>query len=1564
MARARPRRRPLSFLVVLLVVTALVLPTGLAASAVAGPGVGSAATVSDAVTLLVPGTVHANGAELTWTRYTGPSGAGFDHYEVHRSATAGFTPSASTLLTTIRDQDVTTWRDTTAAPSPSTTTTKTFYYKTVANTSASNELAVGMALANRSKKTLQPGPAEGQVTYLRNDRSDVTGDECLDYGAAAYLRVGTASNGAVHRPLLRFDLRDIPPSATVNTATLSLYHNATSSATPGKVDLHRVTRAWREGGGENNCQKTGAIWQEAQPDLPWTTAGGDYDTAIAASVTDSTVPAGWDNYTITSLVGQWVDGTAPNHGMLLRLNSEAIPTSGARWFDYRADDETTDPTHRPKLTVDYTDGSASLAPTVAVAAPGPATTVSGKTVRLAATADDDRRVDQVELYVDGALKATDTAAPYETTWDSTTVATGTTHSITAKAYDDAGNVTTSAATSVTVDNTAPPTTAVSSAAPSTADPSKWDVTATAADDKGVTRVEFYADDAKFAEDITAPYTATWDTLDPLTTAYDGSHTLTTKAYDTSGQVTTSAGLAVTVANSTGSEYRASFDLNAAGTSDDVMPQLMTANTAATAQEPYASPTPTRTLTSAPSDSTTGAALAQAADTTTATGCPTGSYCPSVTVTNTSTVAWKNNSTGTDLRVWYRWYAPNGVVLYEGPASDNFPQTVQPGGSKTLALVINPPALPPGADLGQYRLRLDLYDVATGSWFAEGGNPPIDNPILVARTLRDALGLERFWQYEGEPVGAGTTTLTNVANGNMLLRWTPFSDPGRGLSTVLDLTYNSLEDHSESPVGNNFSLAISGLTRFGMGLDIHPDKADQISGNADKWVAFVDGDGTPHRFTGTTQPDGSTRWTEPPGVNLYLRSIAANPPERRWALTRPDKVTFFFDTDGYPTAVTDRNNNTLSFTLTDVAPGDDPGGPKKHVTAVTDAGGRAFTVVYYTKADAKKPQVRGKVKRITDHTGHALDFDYYEDGNLLRITQRGGVNADGTFLADRSFVFTYTDNTGEAPAIASIGSRLDPDPKTPNQSTRLYSVRDPRGVDAKAAGKETTFTYFGPSSGPELRWRLKDRTNRLGNKTTFAYDPVAQTTTVTPPLARATTYTYDTDGKITQITDPLHQSTGVTWTADFKVSKVTEPTGVFTTYGYNANGYLTDVTDAEGSKTVLAYRNDPVDAADTAGHLSLLTSRTNPKGVATTTVPDDFQWTFGYDSAGNLASVTDPEDNPSTNVWNPDGTLASTTDANHHTTTYNAYDPSGLPTRVTDANGQVTQATYDPDGQLVSLQDPLHASDTGSGTRSYRRFFDYDSFHRLGRQSAPKSTRYDRGQLIWTSAVYDVNDNLVKTVGARFGTDDPGTGPTSTFTYDDMDQQTLASNPEGEKTQLDYDPAGRVVKVTSPKGVASSVADDFATAYVYDDLDRVIRQKQVAVDPGTGAVTATRTAHYCYDLAGDLRSVTQPNANLANVTCPGTGPATGVAFTSTYDCPRWLLRPTPMTLIAHRVGQRAVCTSHHRRPIRQCLCVTAENEQGGGALSSTRASAHEARQAGAARATRQSTALGTIEERKR
>ena len=244
--------------------------------------------------------------------------------------------------------------------------------------------------------------------------------------------------------------------------------------------------------------------------------------------------------------------------------------------------------------------------------------------------------------------------------------------------------------------------------------------------------------------------------------------------------------------------------------------------------------------------------------------------------------------------------------------------------------------------------------------------------------------------------------------------------------MVDLTYNSLEDHSKSPAGNNVSLSVSGLIRFGEPLDIHPNKADEISGQSNKWVEFTDGDGTTHRFVGTTGTDGITRWAEPPGVNLYLRSLAASDPKGRWALTRPDKVTFYFDADGFPTMVEDRNGNRITFVLEDTPPGEDPGGPKKRIIRVTDASGsRSFVVDYWSKDEIKKAHVRGKIQSITDHSGSRLDFHYYEDGNLRKLVQVGGLNANGTRLADRSFVFTYTTSNGAGPAIPAAADRADP-----------------------------------------------------------------------------------------------------------------------------------------------------------------------------------------------------------------------------------------------------------------------------------------------------------------------------------------------------------------------------------------------------------------------------------------------------------------------------------------------------------------------------------------------------------
>lgn len=71
------------------------------------------------------------------------------------------------------------------------------------------------------------------------------------------------------------------------------------------------------------------------------------------------------------------------------------------------------------------------------------------------------------------------------------------------------------------------------------------ITATASDDVGVSRVEFYQDGALLGSDGTAPYSFNWNTR----TLVRGNYTLTTRAYDAAGNMQLSSGVTVTVAMS-------------------------------------------------------------------------------------------------------------------------------------------------------------------------------------------------------------------------------------------------------------------------------------------------------------------------------------------------------------------------------------------------------------------------------------------------------------------------------------------------------------------------------------------------------------------------------------------------------------------------------------------------------------------------------------------------------------------------------------------------------------------------------------------------------------------------------------------------------------------------------------------------------------------------------------------------------------------------------------------------------------------------------------------------------
>ncbi|HKR81609.1 MAG TPA: Ig-like domain-containing protein [Candidatus Saccharimonadales bacterium] len=92
-------------------------------------------------------------------------------------------------------------------------------------------------------------------------------------------------------------------------------------------------------------------------------------------------------------------------------------------------------------------------PVVSLTTPTNGSTVSG-TVNAAATATDNVGVTKVEFYVNGALAATDTSGPYTYAWNTTAVANGA-NTVSAKAYDAAGNIASSDVAQVTVNNTTP-----------------------------------------------------------------------------------------------------------------------------------------------------------------------------------------------------------------------------------------------------------------------------------------------------------------------------------------------------------------------------------------------------------------------------------------------------------------------------------------------------------------------------------------------------------------------------------------------------------------------------------------------------------------------------------------------------------------------------------------------------------------------------------------------------------------------------------------------------------------------------------------------------------------------------------------------------------------------------------------------------------------------------------------------------------------------------------------------------------------------------------------------------
>lgn len=171
----------------------------------------------------------------------------------------------------------------------------------------------------------------------------------------------------------------------------------------------------------------------------------------------------------------------------------------------------------PTGTGDTCVGSTdTTAPSVSITSPADGATISG-TSTIKATASDDVAVTKLEYYVDGTLKSTLSASPYNYSLDTTTLSNAP-HVIKATAYDAANNSSTDTI-NVTVNNATPPsdTTPPSvnfSGLPtvlnrdsvgSPYNSTSYNISATASDASGIKNVVFKVDGTTKSTDTTSPY---------------------------------------------------------------------------------------------------------------------------------------------------------------------------------------------------------------------------------------------------------------------------------------------------------------------------------------------------------------------------------------------------------------------------------------------------------------------------------------------------------------------------------------------------------------------------------------------------------------------------------------------------------------------------------------------------------------------------------------------------------------------------------------------------------------------------------------------------------------------------------------------------------------------------------------------------------------------------------------------------------------------------------------------------------------------------------------------------
>lgn len=168
-------------------------------------------------------------------------------------------------------------------------------------------------------------------------------------------------------------------------------------------------------------------------------------------------------------------------------------------------------------------------PIVAITAPAQDAVVSGDVTISAVASDTETGISKVEFIIDSVVRHTTTTSPYRYSFNTEQLglAPGS-HTIRARAYDGAGNATSSATRTIIVGDTQKPSVTITEPKNGATNVSGTIIFAVdTSDNVGVAKVEFYVDDALDQTITSPPFSYSVDT----TKLPNGSHKFSAKSFD-------------------------------------------------------------------------------------------------------------------------------------------------------------------------------------------------------------------------------------------------------------------------------------------------------------------------------------------------------------------------------------------------------------------------------------------------------------------------------------------------------------------------------------------------------------------------------------------------------------------------------------------------------------------------------------------------------------------------------------------------------------------------------------------------------------------------------------------------------------------------------------------------------------------------------------------------------------------------------------------------------------------------------------------------------------------------